>query len=251
MPPPPFVYQDPLPLGADDTAYRLLSREGVSTTTFEGHEMLKVEPSALAFLAQQAMHDCSFYLRPRHLQQVAAILDDPDASANDRYVALTLLKNAEIAEIQAGFFSRHDKIRTVEIRFRRCGDEQRDNALDRLLRTRTRGRLRRNRFAIFAALRRDRRTQALQFIAHAGIEFRRFGIGTAGNIIVRLFAEGGLDAVAGFARRDHAPSLPGFFRASEPVNRREHDRAEDGERNSDSCVPAHARLRVARRHPPV
>jgi fumarate hydratase class I len=97
MPPPPFVYQDPLPLGADDTAYRLLSREGVSTTTFEGHEMLKVEPSALAFLAQQAMHDCSFYLRPRHLQQVAAILDDPDASANDRYVALTLLKNAEIA----------------------------------------------------------------------------------------------------------------------------------------------------------
>ena len=97
MPPPPFVYQDPLPLGADDTAYRLLSREGVSTATFEGHEMLKVEPSALAFLAQQAMHDCSFYLRPRHLQQVAAILDDPDASANDRYVALTLLKNAEIA----------------------------------------------------------------------------------------------------------------------------------------------------------
>jgi fumarate hydratase class I len=95
--PPPFVYQDPLPLGADETAYRFLSNEGVRTTIFEGQEMLKIEPSALAFLARQAIHDCSFYLRPKHLQQVAAILDDSEASANDRYVALTLLKNAEIA----------------------------------------------------------------------------------------------------------------------------------------------------------
>ena len=94
---PPFVFQDPLPLGADDTEYRLLSKEGVSMAEFEGREILKVAPEALAFLAQQAFHDCSFMLRTKHLQQVAAILDDPAASANDRYVALTLLKNAEIA----------------------------------------------------------------------------------------------------------------------------------------------------------
>ncbi|MEY4939167.1 MAG: hypothetical protein RIQ93_902 [Verrucomicrobiota bacterium] len=97
MPTPPFVYQDPLPLGADDTEYRLLSSEGVSTTTFEGVPILKVAPEALAFLAQRAFHDTSFMLRKRHLQQVAAILDDPESSKNDRYVALTLLKNAEIA----------------------------------------------------------------------------------------------------------------------------------------------------------
>lgn len=97
MPTPSFVYQDPLPLGPDDTSYRLLSNEGISTTTFEGRPMLKIEPEALAFLAQQAFHDTSFMLRTKHLQQVAAILDDPEASQNDRYVALTLLKNAEIA----------------------------------------------------------------------------------------------------------------------------------------------------------
>jgi fumarate hydratase, class I len=97
MPTPPFVYQDPLPLGDDDTEYRLLSTDGVSLSTFEGRDILKVAPESLAFLAQQAFHDCSFFLRPKHLQQVAAILDDPAASANDRYVALTLLKNAEIA----------------------------------------------------------------------------------------------------------------------------------------------------------
>ncbi|HWA08967.1 MAG TPA: fumarate hydratase [Opitutaceae bacterium] len=97
MPTPPFSYQDPYPLGDDDTEYRLLSKEGIGTSTFEGKEILKVAPEALAFLAQQAFHDCSFHLRTRHLQQVAAILDDPEATKNDRYVALTLLKNAEIA----------------------------------------------------------------------------------------------------------------------------------------------------------
>ncbi len=94
---PPFHYQDPFPLGPDATEYRLLSKEGIGTTTFEGREILKIAPEALAFLAQHAFHDISFYLRPDHLRQVAAILDDPEASANDRYVALTLLKNAEIA----------------------------------------------------------------------------------------------------------------------------------------------------------
>jgi fumarate hydratase class I len=97
MPTPPFTYQDPLPLGSDDTEYRLLTKEGVSRSSFEGQEILKVEPGVLTHLARQAFHDANFYLRPKHLAQVAAILDDPGASANDRYVALTLLKNAEIA----------------------------------------------------------------------------------------------------------------------------------------------------------
>ena len=94
---PAFSYQDPFPVGTDDTEYRLLSKEGVSTTTFEGREILKVEPEALAFLTQQAFHDASFFLRTKHLKQVAAILDDPEASENDRYVALTMLRNAEVA----------------------------------------------------------------------------------------------------------------------------------------------------------
>ncbi len=97
MPTPAFVYQDPFPLGTDDTDYRLLSTEGVSTLMCDGREILKIAPDALAFLAQQAFHDTSFMLRPKHLEQVAAILQDPEASDNDRYVALTLLKNAEIA----------------------------------------------------------------------------------------------------------------------------------------------------------
>jgi fumarate hydratase class I len=95
--PPPFFYQDPLPLGPDPTEYRLLSREGVTIGKFEGNEILKIEPEVLAFLAQQAFRDCSFLLRTKHLQEVAAILDDPEASTNDRYVALTMLKNAEIS----------------------------------------------------------------------------------------------------------------------------------------------------------
>jgi fumarate hydratase class I len=94
---PSFAYQDPLPLSGDDTEYRFLTKEGVSTTQFEGREILKVEPEVLSFLAQQAFRDSAFMLRTNHLKQLAAILDDPEASANDRYVALTLLKNAEIA----------------------------------------------------------------------------------------------------------------------------------------------------------
>jgi fumarate hydratase class I len=94
---PPFVYQEPLPLSGDATEYRLLSREGVSVSTFEGREVLKVDPGALAFLAQTAFRDSAFMLRTSHLKQLSAILDDPEASENDRWVALTLLKNAEIA----------------------------------------------------------------------------------------------------------------------------------------------------------
>ena len=94
---PSFFYQDPLPLGPDTTEYRLLSKEGVSTSNFDGQEILKITPEAIAFLAREAFHDANFYLRTKHLEQVAAILQDPEASDNDRFVALTLLKNAEIA----------------------------------------------------------------------------------------------------------------------------------------------------------
>ena len=94
---PSFHYQEPLPLGPDTTEYRLLSKEGISTAQFEGQEVLKVEPEVLAFVAQHAFRDSAFLLRTSHVKQVAAILDDPEASANDRYVALTMLKNAEIS----------------------------------------------------------------------------------------------------------------------------------------------------------
>jgi len=94
---PEFQYYDPFPRGVDGTSYRLLSSEGVSTAVFEGVEILKIEPSALTFLAREAMRECSFYLRRAHNEQVAAILSDPDASDNDRGVALALMRNAEIA----------------------------------------------------------------------------------------------------------------------------------------------------------
>jgi fumarate hydratase class I len=94
---PPFVYSDTFALGADDTPYRLLTKEGVSTATFDGKEILKITPETLAYVAREALHDASFFLRTKHVEQVAAILSDPEASNNDRYVALTLLKNAEIA----------------------------------------------------------------------------------------------------------------------------------------------------------
>ena len=97
MPTPPFKYQDPFPLGKDDTEFFLLTKDHVSSAQFDGAEILKVDPEALTLLANAAMHDCSFMLRPKHLEQVAAILDDPAASDNDRYVALTMLRNAEVA----------------------------------------------------------------------------------------------------------------------------------------------------------
>ena len=97
MPTPPFHYQELFETGADDTEYRLLTREHVRETEFEGRKMLVVEPEALTLLANQAFHDINFFLRPAHLKQVAAILDDPEASENDRMVALTLLKNADVA----------------------------------------------------------------------------------------------------------------------------------------------------------
>ena len=92
---PEFVYQDPFPLEKDTTKYRLLTKEHVSLTKFEGKDILKVEPEALTFLANVAIRDVSFLLRTAHLEKVAAILKDPQASANDRYVALAMLRNAD------------------------------------------------------------------------------------------------------------------------------------------------------------
>jgi fumarate hydratase class I len=93
----PFKYQEPFPLGKDDTEYYLLTRDGVSVGEFEGQEILKVSPEALTAVTRTAFRDCAFMLRPKHLAQVAAILDDPEASENDKYVALTMLRNAEVA----------------------------------------------------------------------------------------------------------------------------------------------------------
>jgi len=92
-----YAYQDPYPLGEDTTKYRLLTKDHVSVAQFEGEEVLKVEPEALTMLTREAMRDVSFLMRPDHLKQVAAILVDSEASANDRGVALSLLKNAEVS----------------------------------------------------------------------------------------------------------------------------------------------------------
>ncbi|BCU77500.1 fumarate hydratase [Luteolibacter sp. LG18] len=92
-----FHYQDPFPLGPDATEYEKISSEHVSVSEFEGKPVLKVEPEGLALLANEAMKAINFTLRASHLAQVAAILDDPEATENDRMVALMLLKNAEIA----------------------------------------------------------------------------------------------------------------------------------------------------------
>jgi fumarate hydratase class I len=94
---PEFNYEDLLPIGEDETEYRLLTKEGVSTFTAEGMEFLKVTPEAIQKLTSEAIHDTSHFLRDAHLQQLANILKDPEASANDRFVALDLLKNANIS----------------------------------------------------------------------------------------------------------------------------------------------------------
>ena len=94
---PDYDYTDLLPLGPADTPYRLLTTDGVSTIEAAGREFLVVEPEALRLLTETAMRDIAHLLRPGHLRQLRAILDDPEASPNDRFVALDLLKNANIA----------------------------------------------------------------------------------------------------------------------------------------------------------
>jgi len=92
-----FAYRDMLPLGEDTTPYRLLTKDHVTTAAFEGRDILKVSAEGLTLLAEQAFHDIAHLLRPAHLRQLAGIFDDPESSANDRYVALELLKNAVIS----------------------------------------------------------------------------------------------------------------------------------------------------------
>lgn len=93
----PFHYQEMFPLGPDTTEYYHLTSDYVRTENWGDHEFLVVDPEALTVLARQATHDNSFMLRREHNQMVANILHDPEASANDKYVALTMLRNAEIA----------------------------------------------------------------------------------------------------------------------------------------------------------
>lgn len=97
MPTPEFHYQEPFPLGPDKTEYRLLSKEGVKVENWNGHEMLVVDPEAITMLANAATHDNAFMLRREHNAMVAKILNDPEASENDKFVALTMLRNAEVA----------------------------------------------------------------------------------------------------------------------------------------------------------
>ena len=94
---PQFSYSDLLPIGADKTKYRNLGKAGVSVIQLGDKEFLQVSPEALTLLTETAIHDISHYLRTEHLQQLANILKDPEASPNDRFVALDLLKNANIS----------------------------------------------------------------------------------------------------------------------------------------------------------
>ena len=94
---PNFSYSDLLPLGDDKTKYRLVSKEGVSVVKLGDKEFLQVEPAALEKLTSEAIHDINHYLRSEHLQQLTNIVKDPESSPNDRFVAIDLLKNANIA----------------------------------------------------------------------------------------------------------------------------------------------------------
>src|SRR5579862_7237142 len=91
------AFHDLFPLGRDDAPYRKLTADYVSSASFDGERVVKIAPAALTLLARQAFVDCQHLLRPGHLAQLRAILDDPEASANDRFVAFDLLKNANIA----------------------------------------------------------------------------------------------------------------------------------------------------------
>ena len=94
---PEFEFSEIFPLGKDTTPYRLVTTEGVSTFETPEGTFLKVSPEAITRITQEAMRDIAHFLRPGHLQQLRNILDDPEASDNDRFVALDLLKNSAIA----------------------------------------------------------------------------------------------------------------------------------------------------------
>jgi len=92
-----FTYQEMLPFGEDTTEYRMVTKDYVSIKTFDGKDIVTIEPEGLAFIAEQAFKDVSHLLRPSHLKSLAEILEDPESSENDRYVALEMLKNAVIS----------------------------------------------------------------------------------------------------------------------------------------------------------
>ena len=92
-----YVHHDMFPLGEDQTPYRRLTTDFVSQKRFEGQDILAIDRQALVMLADQAMRDCQHLLRPGHLAQLRRIIDDPESSGNDRFVAMELLKNANIA----------------------------------------------------------------------------------------------------------------------------------------------------------
>lgn len=97
MPPPPSFHPDPFPLPPHSIDYKLITSKFVTLDTFRGSEILVVDPEGLTLLAQTALRDCSFLLRAEHLQQLATILDDSGASSNEKFVALSLLRNAAVA----------------------------------------------------------------------------------------------------------------------------------------------------------
>ncbi len=92
-----FAYQKMFPTGDDTTEYRLLTQEHVSLKSFEGTEILKIAPDGLTLLAEQSFKDVSHLMRSSHLKLLAKILNDPESSRNDRFVALEMLKNAVIS----------------------------------------------------------------------------------------------------------------------------------------------------------
>lgn len=94
----PFIWQEPFLQNKDGTEYTLISDQHITVTELDGEEVIKIAPEALTLLARQAFYEASFFLRSAHLQQVASILNDPQASSNDKYVALQLLRNAEVSE---------------------------------------------------------------------------------------------------------------------------------------------------------
>lgn len=93
----PFIWQEPYLQNKDGTEYTLISDQHITVTELDGEEVIKIAPEALTLLARQAFYEASFFLRSAHLQQVASILNDPQASSNDKYVALQLLRNAEVS----------------------------------------------------------------------------------------------------------------------------------------------------------
>ena len=93
-----FKYQEPFPLSADTTEYRLLTKDYVKVVECDGRKILKVDPKGLELLSKEAFGDVSFYLRAAHLQKLANILEDPEATDNDKFVAYTMLINQTVAE---------------------------------------------------------------------------------------------------------------------------------------------------------